>query len=236
MATCQSCGAELTGAYCNTCGARAPEARAARKPKGGQARGLAPQRITRFTAMGLLGIALFGAGMLTGFWMAGPGTGPLTSPVADSTASLLPIAAASKYMDEGIDLLNKGERTAATASFRKAIAQYEQVLKAEPDNLYARSYMGLTYYYMGDSKKALEAERAVLDKDPNYLWAVFNLAWIYETGGKPDQALLMYQKYVAVAPAEKENQAKYAEQFELIDRQVEASRTAVEKLKGGAGK
>jgi hypothetical protein len=252
MATCQSCGAQMSGAYCNTCGARAPEERAKKPHKdsarpaarsaAGQGHGLAPRRVTRTTALGLIGIALFGAGMLTGFWMAGsrPGGG-LISAAVDATsgtadAGELPaIAAAGKLMDEGVDLLDKGERTAAVDKFRKATAQYEQLLKSEPDNQYARTYMGLTYYYMGDSKKALENLRAVLDKDPNYLWAIFNLAWVYETGGKSVDAMATYQKYIDVAPAEKENTEKYAEQPELIDRQLEAAKAAVAKLKGGTG-
>ncbi|HLN64495.1 MAG TPA: tetratricopeptide repeat protein [Symbiobacteriaceae bacterium] len=250
MATCQSCGAELQGQYCNTCGARAPEERAPKKPReskpaaksGGKAPGLfSPQRIGRTTAMGLIAVLCFGGGMVTGFWIAQDGkAGAPAAATADvsggSDASLSAIAQAGKFMDEGVDYLNKGERTAATAAFRKAITQYEQVLKEDPNDLYAKTYMGLTYYYIGDSKKALENEQAVLKQDPNYLWALFNLAWIYETGGKKDESVLMYQKYLAVVEAERQNTTKYAEQLELIDRQVEAAQKAVEAVKGGTGK
>ena len=50
---------------------------------------------------------------------------------------------------------------------------------------------------------------------------------------KKSEAILMYNKYIAVAPGEKANQLKYAEQFELIDRQTEAARKAIERLQGG---
>ncbi|HYG60394.1 MAG TPA: tetratricopeptide repeat protein [Symbiobacteriaceae bacterium] len=245
-AFCQSCGAELNGQYCNTCGARAPEEKAPKKPKPATAaakpaaRGgaglFSPQRIGRTTAVGLLCFAMFGAGMVTGFWMRGDGGsagGPLTSTTVEATATqpdgtqLPPIAVAGRYMDEGVDYLNKGERTAAVSSFRKAVAEYEKIIKAEPGNLYAKSYMGLTYYYMGDSQKAVDTLQAVLKDDDKYLWALFNLGWIYETAGKKDESKLMYQKYLAVADEEKKNLSKYAEQFELIDRQIEAAKKAV---------
>lgn len=252
MATCHNCGAELNGQYCNTCGARAQDDRAPRKthkeaPKAAKATtatrpgGVLPStRVARTTAMGLLAVALFGAGTVFGFWLAGSNgsaatAGGLTSTAGDE-GELPMIAVAGKYMDEGVDYLNKGERTAATQSFRKAIDAYEKLLKSDPNDLYARTYLGLTYYYVGDSKKALEAEQTVLKQDPNYLWAIFNLAWIYETAGKNTEALGMYQKYLAVAPTEKENTIKYAEQFELIDRQLDTAKQAVDKLKGGAGK
>lgn len=249
MATCQSCGSELTGIYCNTCGERAPEEKAARKPRkespkatapGSKGAGLfSPQRIWKTTATGLLALALFGGGMVTGFYMATPGAnagdlGDLAGMVGDE--ELPPIALAGKLVDLGVDYLNKGERSAAASHFRKALAQYEKAIAEDPSSLYARSYMGLTYYYVGDSAKAVSTLKEVLEKDPKYLWALFNLAWINQTGGKSTEAIALYEQYLAAAPTEKQNIIKYAEQLELIDRQVEATKKALEELKGGAGK
>ncbi|MDF2630294.1 MAG: hypothetical protein K0R39_4125 [Symbiobacteriaceae bacterium] len=248
MATCQNCGSDLNGPYCNTCGARAPEDRAhkkvvkpvAQKQANGRPYGLfSPQRIGRTTAMGLLGLMLFGAGTVTGYWLGtSAGSGSITSTSIDASGeSTMPaIALAGNYMDEGVSFLNTGDRTAAVASFRKAITQFEKVLKEEPDNLYAKTYLGLTHYYVGDSNKALQYERAVLEKDENYLWALFNLAWIYETANQKTESLMMYKKYLAVVDQEKQNTIKYAEQLELIDRQVEAAKKAVAAAEGGANK
>lgn len=253
MATnCQNCGSELSGPYCNTCGARAPEERAAKKAAkpvtahqhqaSGRQPGLfSPQRIGKTTATGLLVLLGFGAGTVLGYWLGTGGTasGPLTSTTADATSQtqgMPAVALAGQYMDEGVGFLNKGDRTSATASFRKAIAEYEKALKEDPDNLYAQSYLGLTYYYAGDSKKALEHENAVLKKDENYLWAIFNLAWIYETADKKTESLMYYKKYLAVVDQEKQNTLKYAEQIELIDRQVEAAKKAVAASEGGGTK
>lgn len=254
MATCHNCGAELSGPYCNTCGAKATEvssghkkvyrtASAPHKPAPGRGPGLfSPQRIGRTTAVGLLVLLGFGVGLVSGYWLGttNGASGPLTSTTVDSTAQpqgeLLPIALAGQYMDEGVSYLNKGDRTSAVASFKKAIAQYEKILKEEPNNLYAKSYLGLTYYYAGDSRKALETTQAVLKDDPDYLWAIFNLAWIYETADKKTESLMMYKKYLSVVDKEKENQLKYAEQYELIDRQIEAAKKAVAQAEGGGTK
>lgn len=248
MATCASCGSELTGLYCNSCGTRASEERAPKKTRSpappkpvSRTPGLlSPQRIWRTVAVAVLALVVYGSGVITGIFMAQGstaaglgGTTPAAATGDPGLDAMPPLARANFYMEKGVALMNEGQRSAAVSEFRKSLKDWEAAIQAEPDNLYARTYEGLTYYYAGDSKVALEKLRAVLEKDPNYLWAIFNLAWIYETAGKKTEATLMYKKYVAVADEEKKNQLKYAEQFELIDRQVEAATKALEKLGGG---
>lgn len=251
MAACHSCGSDLSGPYCNTCGTKPPhkprkeferqeaplrEAVPVRGARQGSA--MAPQNVWRYTAMGLLTVLIFGAGMIVGFYL---GTSAPTRAVAGiesqfDLSELPPVSIAGMYMDEGVDFMSQGNRTAAANSLRKAVTFFNQVLIEEPDNLYARTYLGLTQYYLGDSTKALTELREVLQRDPNYLWAIFNLAWIYESGEKPTEAILMYKKYLAVAPQEMEERAKYSEQYDLIERQIQASERALANLEGGIAK
>lgn len=258
MAICSSCGTETAEQYCEVCGApvavaaarpaqrrakRAPDqsaapGRHAAAPRTGQA--AASGRMVRLTTYGLLALILYGAGVMTGIWLKGAETGGLTSTAVDSTreaalASLPATAQAGKYMDEGIDFLQKGERTAAATSFRRAISLFEQALRDDPNDLYAHTYLGLTQFYAGDSARGIETQRAVLKQDPNYLWALFNLAWMLETAGSKIEAAATYQKYLVAAPAEQANPIKYLEQQELIDRQIEAAGKAVERLVGTGG-
>lgn len=253
MATCHSCGSELTGPYCNECGAKAQVERAARKPRkeapkalaAGSARpartGAAPQGFWKQTALALLGLALFAGGMITGFWL-GTGSSNGQSGIASlgtgdpDFGDMPPAAVGGLYMDEGVAYMGQSNRTAAATSFRKAVTYFDRALKEDPDNLYARTYLGLTHFYLGDSTKALAELRETLNRDPNYLWAIFNLAWIYETAGKQGESLVMYKKYLAVVDQERELPAKYAEQYELIDRQIEVAQKAVAGLSGGDGK
>ncbi|HEY3365757.1 MAG TPA: tetratricopeptide repeat protein [Symbiobacteriaceae bacterium] len=254
MATCNNCGAEMTGQYCDTCGARAQEERSVKKVKKEAARvtsssrpanALAPQRVWKSMVYVIIGALLLFGGMFAGFYMSSSpsGSGPLTSTATDATGAagatdigqLTPLGQAGELMDQGVALMTKGDRTGAVATFRKSIDKYTAVLKEDPENLYARSYMGLTYYYAGDSKGAVDNLNLALKKDPNYLWALFNLAWIYDTGNKKPEALELYKKYLAVVETEKQNGLKYAEQFELIPQQIEAAKKAIETI-GGAGK
>lgn len=256
MATCHSCGSDLTGPYCNTCGTKAQPEMAPHKPRkepprseasrretvpargARQESAMAPQNVWRYTAMGLISVLIFGAGMIAGFYL---GTGSTISADPSAVASFdlsgqPPISIAGMYMDEGVDFMSQGNRTAAANSLRKAVTFYNEALAEEPDNLYARTYLGLTQYYLGDSTKALTELRGVLQQDPNYLWAIFNLAWIYESGENPTEAILMYKKYLTAAPQEMEDRAKYSEQYDLIERQIKASETALANLEGGTAK
>lgn len=265
MAICSSCGAETEQKYCEVCGAivkegRAPtgtdsgpppspaQRRARRAPGPAPGRHPAPRtgqaaasgRMVRYTTYSLLALILYGAGVMTGIWLKGSDSGSLTSTAVDATqdaalANLPATAQAGKYMDEGVDFLQKGERTAAATAFRRAITLFEQALREDPNDLYAHTYLGLTQYYAGDSARGLETQRAVLKKDPNYLWALFNLAWMLETTGNKLEAAATYQKYLDVAPAEQANPMKYLEQRELIDRQIEAAGKAIERLTGTGG-
>lgn len=260
MAICSSCGAETEQKYCEVCGALAgpnpspnpspAQRRAKRAPSPGTAPGRHPAhragqaaasgRMVKYTTYGLLALILYGAGVITGLWLKGSGSGGLTSTAVDATqdaalANLPATAQAGKYMDEGVDFLQKGERTAAATSFRRAISLFEQALREDPNDLYAHTYLGLTQYYAGDSARGLETQRAVLKNDPNYLWALFNLAWMLETTGNKIEAAATYQKYLEVAPSEQANPMKYLEQRELIERQIEAAGKAVERLAGTGG-
>ncbi len=251
MPTCPSCGHESTGPYCDVCGGpvaphrdrprRGAKAPAPAPARGGHspAQGRSPRRHVPTVALALCGLLLFGVGFLSGVWLgrgsAVTGTALYPTPGIDQAAleTLTPLAQANFFLETGVALLNQGHRSAAVSEFRKAITAFETVLRSESDNLFAGTYLGLTCYYAGDRQKAEEALQAVLERDPGYLWAIFNLAWIYEVEGETDAAVAMYQRYLNAAPQERENTLKYAEQPDLIDQQINAAREAVARLSGG---
>ncbi|MGE5675840.1 MAG: tetratricopeptide repeat protein [Mycobacterium leprae] len=254
MATCQNCGSEMNSQYCPTCGARAQaETAASRKaakapkapPSGYVSRRTRNQRNLRMVALVCFGLVLVAAGALGGsFFLNGSSiAGGLSSTSVDASGGssdaaqpTTPIGKAQDLMDQGVSLMSSGDRAGAVAVFRKSVAQFEAVLKDEPNDLYARSYLGLTYYYAGDSTKAVSNLQQALKQDPNYLWAVFNLAWIYETGGKNAEAIAQYQHYLDVVDKEQQDQLKYAEQLELIPTQIQAAKDAIAKLQGSGSK
>lgn len=197
------------------------------------------RRPGRTTAMALLGAALFGAGFLSGLFVGQATQAPASGlqpnlGVSQATIdAMTPLAQANYFMETGVAMLNQGQRSAAVSEFRKAITAFKAVLEAEPDNLYAGTYLGLTYYYAGDDEQARQALEAVLERDPNYLWAIFNLAWIHDVEKRTADALALYQRYLDVVDQERQNPLKYAEQSELIDKQIGAAQQAVARLTGG---
>jgi len=276
MSTCPSCGSEVSGEYCDICGARVGDARRTASVKPSQAKppqapsvearpseasaAVRPSRVRspvtagaraqpapavevkrpgRKTALVLLGVGLFGAGFLSGL-LLGRGVQTPASALQPSLGvdqatinAMTPLAQADYFMESGVAMMNLGQRAAAVAEFRKAITAFKAVLEAEPDNLYAATYLGLTYYYAGDEGQARQTLEAVLERDPSYLWAIFNLAWIHETEGRTADALALYQRYLDVVEQERQNPLKYAEQSELIDKQIGAAQQAVARLTGG---
>ncbi len=249
MPTCPSCGHETAGRYCDLCGGRTADPRKDSRPRG-QPRAAGPsggpvrapglgRRPAYVTALALCALLLFGSGLVSGAWLARSaavtGTGLYPTPGIDQAAieAMTPLAQANFFLETGVSLLNQGHRSAAVSEFRKAITAFNTVLRAEPENLFAGTYLGLTYYYAGDAEKAEETLLAVLEQDPSYLWAIFNLAWVYEVEGETDAAVAMYQRYLEAAPAEREHTLKYAEQPELIDKQIGAAHEAIARLSGG---
>lgn len=260
MASCQHCGIEFVDSHCSICGARAEQETVAHDPepmapadsirpappKGSVAPD--PQPTLRTAGLILLGAGLFVAGLITGRWLdaaspalpstasADPAPEPSgVNPHAPDLADLPPVSAGEWYLETGANYLDAGNLAAAADNFRKAATQFEKALSEDPDNLYARSYLGLAYFYAGDVQKARTAEREVLDRDPNYLWAIFNLAWMEEATGSRDQAILLYRKYLDAAETERQISDKYADLDELIGRQIEAARTALKGFPGGIG-
>lgn len=82
---------------------------------------------------------------------------------------------------------------------------------------------------------AFASTEQVLSRDPRYLWALFNGAWMAETSGRIPDALRYYERYVEAAPTERADIVKYAEHPQLIDLQLDSAREAVARLKEGLG-
>jgi len=174
----------------------------------------------------LVGILLLGAAFGAGYGVATVVSSDGSSAAVSDEPTLV---AASRYLDEGSELLSKGSRDKAMASYRKSQQKWEAALKEDPGNVYAKTYLSLVQFYLGNNSQAFATAQEVLTQDPNYLWALFNLAWMSETSGKREDAMRYYQRYADAAPAESAKDGKYAEQPGLIDRQLEVAKS---KLKG----
>jgi cytochrome c-type biogenesis protein CcmH/NrfG len=69
-----------------------------------------------------------------------------------------------------------------------AIKHYEDLLQTKADNLDVRTDLAASYFYSGQTDKAIEQTLEVLKRDPNKIQANFNLGIIYWQGRRDYQA------------------------------------------------
>lgn len=251
MARCSQCGSQVHGEYCDACGADVASESEQVSPGAARGQGAPPAPRTgtpgravarrgapapaamawpqRTGALALGAVAIFLAGGVAGYAVARWHLADI-APVAAADAFQPPAVQAGIALDEGTRLLGAGQRQAATTELQKAARLWSQAQEQEPDNLYVQTYAGLTAFYLGDLDQSVQLLDQVLARDPNYLWALFNLAWIRQTTGDLTGAADLYRRYLAAAPAEQSDSFKYIEQPGLIDQQIAAARAALQSL------
>jgi tetratricopeptide (TPR) repeat protein len=84
-----------------------------------------------------------------------------------------------------------------TDKLRLALADYLAVQKAGKDDSYTGWNLGWTYYLLGDLDKAIEADRHVLDKNPNVVPVRLNLGLALLSQGKYQDAEVEYNTAIA---------------------------------------
>jgi tetratricopeptide (TPR) repeat protein len=89
----------------------------------------------------------------------------------------------------------------------EGILAVRKVAEQHPDNLYAQMMLGLGGVKSGQFDKAIERFLIVVNKQPDNLEAIFNLAETYERKGDKPNAIKWYsvaEKLIAVPEAKKE--------------------------------
>ncbi len=76
----------------------------------------------------------------------------------------------------------------------KGILEVRKVVQEHPDNLYGQLVLGLGGKKSGQYDKAIERFKIVVDKQPDNLEAIFNLAETFEMKGDKANAVIWYQK------------------------------------------
>ncbi|MEI7628254.1 MAG: hypothetical protein WCJ80_08435 [Bacteroidota bacterium] len=76
----------------------------------------------------------------------------------------------------------------------QGILEVRKVVQEHPDNLYGQMVLGLGGKKSGQYDKAIERFKIVVDKQPDNLEAIFNLAETFEMKGDKTNAVIWYQK------------------------------------------
>lgn len=139
---------------------------------------------------------------------------------AQAIASLRPIVAgfptnleARMAMAEA--LTNSGER----ANQKLAIAQYETVLRMQPDNTDARLGLGRAYSYTGQYPQAANELQTILKTQPHNEAALFALAETERFAGHPFDAQASYKGVLAIDP----NNQQAQEDLRIVRRDTASS-------------
>jgi tetratricopeptide (TPR) repeat protein len=101
----------------------------------------------------------------------------------------------------------RGNELSLSGEFEEAVAEYEQALEIEPENVDLMSNLGVAYYNLGQLDKAIDQYSRAIEIAPNDADIRSNLAAAYvqkhQTSGALDQldrALEEYQKAVQLEP------------------------------------
>jgi len=93
----------------------------------------------------------------------------------------------------------------------EGILKIKQVADKDPNNMYAQLMLGLGDIKSGQYDKAIERLQVVVQKEPNNLQAIFNLAETFERKGDKANAITWYRKVetmVNVPEAKQEIEAR----------------------------
>ncbi|MFZ5641222.1 MAG: tetratricopeptide repeat protein [Bacillota bacterium] len=126
--------------------------------------------------VGMISIGLVGP-VSIGYW-----TNYSTSQSQAGTATVAGEAKGHGLFEDGIKLLNNKPEKAAD-KFKLAITEYEAVLRTSPKNTAVLGNLATSYFYTGNTDKAIETVKKALEIDPNFSQARMNYA-IYLGNGK----------------------------------------------------
>jgi tetratricopeptide (TPR) repeat protein len=156
----------------------------------------------------------------------------------------------SSHYFELIALQKPGEKTWLNAAYRffdasamtedsvlrsmmtnKAIASYNNVLQFNPDNLDAKTDLGVCYAQgTREPMKGIMLLREVVTKNPNHENAQFNLGVLSVKSGQYEKAIERFQKVLEINPTRKEMYYMIGKSYMLAGNKEKALET-LEKLK-----
>ncbi len=136
-------------------------------------------------------------------------------PVAAGMLTLLLLSATGCTRLRAADQLNKGVAAFKNAKYEDAENYFQNALTIDPTYENARLYLATTYSSqivpnlntpenLAVAKKAMDLFHAQLEKDPNNVTALKQIASIERNTGHPDEAKEYEKKVIALAPTEAE--------------------------------
>jgi tetratricopeptide (TPR) repeat protein len=159
--------------------------------------------------MVVLAVAVLGLTGGLGMWMvkrpALPSQGKASAPAPDE-----PMNAAHEkaFLEDQLTkkpghppvLLRLAEIERASGKTDEARKRLEEAVKADPDLLEARLELGRVLFEAGDVEGAIIQTRAIIERDPKNVDALYNLGAIFANQGKYPDARTYWQQARAAGP------------------------------------
>jgi tetratricopeptide (TPR) repeat protein len=100
-------------------------------------------------------------------------------------------------IDENIQLALKYHQS---GNLSEAENIYSEILRDEPNNLYALHYLGILYYQLRNYDSAIKYIKKVLELNPTAADAFYNLGNVYKDSGHLNEAINYFQKSLELNP------------------------------------
>ena len=97
-----------------------------------------------------------------------------------------------------------------------AVFRYEQALKCEPNDLFARHRLAAIYLAHNQLDQAIEQHKAILDEDPQDQGTRTSLAHLLQLAGRHKEAVWEYEKALCLDPDNWDLQLELADQFQRM--------------------
>lgn len=218
---CSQCGVQLkeNAKFCHQCGA---PARAAETETTGATAGDAERlgRVTEnrswlHTFGAFLLIPIFALVVVLLFWRNEDPSPPASTVAENGGEQQMPGMDAMNKVHETLERLQARVEEnprdvialdslaimySLAGSHEKAKSYYEQHLAIEPDNKDVKIGLALTYHNLNDDNKALALLQEILDKEPNYAFALHYMAEILAASHKHDEAESYWRKIINAYP------------------------------------
>lgn len=116
------------------------------------------------------------------------------------TVSTLLLIALLAPPPQGSDRRAEAERLAAAGSHAAALARFQEIAAANPDDIEARVWIGRLHATLGHPQRAIDVFRSVLAVEPRHVRTLIELGGVLTTTGRHDEARTALDRAEAVAP------------------------------------
>jgi tetratricopeptide (TPR) repeat protein len=108
------------------------------------------------------------------------------------------------FSPDNIDpFLQLGSLYETDGNYKKALEQYNQVFRIDPNYKHIHNYFAAIYSKMGNIEKVIEYKRKNMNQYPKELWNIYSLARTFDDVREIDSAMYYFQKIIDKDPYSK---------------------------------